>query len=126
MSGDNGKGFPPFLGETLLANASVRLFGRLFIGLKIDATGIIPTSSSGSSRLPAPDNPLTAQLDPDRDPRLARIYGFSYQGIDFSIRIDITSGWLSDILLDPEMSDANNITGGVLADGSDGSSGLVG
>jgi hypothetical protein len=35
---------------------------------------------------------------------------------DYSVRIDITSGWLWDVLIEPEMSDANNVTGGVAPD----------
>ncbi len=30
---------------------------------------------------------------------------------EFSVRIDITSGWLSEILIAPEASDASNTTG---------------
>ena len=37
--------------------------------------------------------------------------------VDFSVRIDITSGWLSEILIAAEASDATNVTGS--GDGSD-------
>jgi hypothetical protein len=31
--------------------------------------------------------------------------------VDFSVRIDISSGWLSDLLIVPEASEASNVTG---------------
>ncbi len=37
--------------------------------------------------------------------------------VDFAVRIDITAGWLSEILIAPEASDASNMTG--VGDGSD-------
>ena len=31
--------------------------------------------------------------------------------VDFSVRIDITTGWLSEVLIAPEASEASNVTG---------------
>ena len=147
-------------GETLYAGGLVRLFGREFTGLVLGANPPLATKASGI--------PLRDQLDKATDPRLARVYGFSYQGnyyklsdptillvhgegaevpagneavcldvlgvefksetfaahvrmweqdeVDFSVRIDITTGWLQDILVTPEISDAGNVTGGDAAE----------
>lgn len=151
------------LGETLLADSVVRMFGRPFIGLEIGKEGQQAVLRNQAAR-----NPLNAQLDPAKDPRLARIYGFSYQGnyyklaapavflvhgegvqvpasidpvqlaisgvefkdetfaagvrmwvydeYDFSVRIDIESGWIRDILLQEEMGGAGSITSGDATD----------
>lgn len=134
-------------GETLLAGTACRLFGRLFQGLTLNKDSI----GRGD------------RVDLRRDPTLARIYGFSWQGnyfklgvptvmlvygpgtavpadlggatigtvgvefkdeffsgevlmwtsyeTEFAVRIDITSGWLSEVLIAPEASDATNATG---------------
>ena len=149
------------LGEGLFGSGGVRLFGRVFTGLTIGDLGLNPASN----------NPLQTMIaanasNPETQPRLARIYGFSYlgnyfklaeplvfmvfgdgtpipsgyptpdipvddlgvesKGMDFAdgvrmwladqsdvaLRVDITIGWLSDILLSEEMSPGNNTTGG--------------
>ena len=41
---------------------------------------------------------------------------------DYTVRIDITPGWLSDVLLDPGMSDGTNMTTGRTPEGGGGSS----
>lgn len=147
-------------GETLLAASTIRMFGREFGGLTMNLAG---TERS--------------RIDPARHPKLARIYGFSFQGnyfklsaptillvygdgtlmkrdmqgatlgeigiefkdeffagdvwmwtaleLDFSVRIDISSGWLSEILIAPEATEASNVTG--TGDGStDGRNRVVG
>ena len=93
-------------GETLLAPSMVRLFGRLFAGLKldagelaalfgepkVDANGDIVRGKDGAPvtvRNPFVRNPLVDKLtpiasaseNPDKiEPALARIYGFSFEG----------------------------------------------
>jgi hypothetical protein len=146
------------LDETLLAPSQVRLFGREFKGLLLNPDALQAVTRSG----PHPNrNPLTDKLNPDLEPILARIYGFSYEGsyykldapyvflvhgpgteivepssiaevgvemkdedfllgvrmwsydkVDFSVRIEITSGWLEEILLDAAMGHASNMTAG--------------
>jgi hypothetical protein len=144
---------PEYLQETLFASSTIRLFGREFVGLEIGKLGLIPNSNA----------PLLTSLARDRnDIRLARIYGYSYQGnyyklleptvflvhgdgfpvtagqdpirlgiigvefkdevfakhvkmwpadqLDMAVRIDITVGWLQDILLDGVAAPANNVT----------------
>ena len=159
--------------ETLFAGSTVRLFGNNFEGLELKAEGGAPVGAPSALRAvhdtPAGETGLS--------PRLARIYGFSYQGSyyklpeptvllvygegtpvvspaqgaapafpgvefngqtfaagvlmweqdrsDYSVRIDITPGWLYDVLLDPGMSDGANMTTGQLPD-TDGRSSLVG
>ncbi len=44
---------------------------------------------------------------------------WGYDKFDFSIRIDITTGWLTDILLAEDMTNENNVTGGPVPDESD-------
>ncbi|HIP77302.1 MAG TPA: hypothetical protein EYH07_02410 [Kiloniellaceae bacterium] len=145
--------------ETLLASSQVRLFGREFRGLKLDDEGL---GAFNDPKRPQNRNPLTDKLDPELDPRLARIYGFSYEGsyykldapyvflvhskgeevkepdlhigqigvemkderfldgvrmwsydkVDFSVRIQITSGWLEEILLDAAVGGSSNMTAG--------------
>jgi hypothetical protein len=148
----------PGLGETLLSHSLIRMFGREFKGLKI---GEFDTSSNATGY---PRNQLAQILERagGEDPRLARIYGFSYEGhyyklyvpsvfvvhgpghelkggdmavtlsdlgveykdqtfasevrmwaydrLDYSLRIDITSGWLEDILLNSEVANPGNST----------------
>jgi hypothetical protein len=55
-----------------LASATIRLFGRPFAGLQLQ-----PLKPDGGDR---PQNLLANQLDPDRKPHLAQIYGFTYLG----------------------------------------------
>jgi hypothetical protein len=155
-------GFPQgqgSLGETLLSHALIRMYGREFVGLAIgEIRTKIETRASGTQ------THQLAQLLGEKDARLARIYGFSYEGhyyklyvpsvfvvrgegidvqpgddkipldvlgveykdstfsagvkmwahdrLDYSIRIDITSGWLEDILLNSELADPiNTLTG---------------
>jgi len=152
---------PSIFDENLLASSQVRLFGRIFHGLKLDPEGLATLSHDG----PSPNrNPLTDKLNPKIDPRLARIYGFSYEGsyfkldapyvflvhgegtpieeptsvadvgvemkdeeflrgvrmwsydkVDFSVRIQVVSGWIEEILLDAAMGSATNMTAGELA-----------
>lgn len=159
--GKTPRGGPSIFDETLLSSSQVRLFGRIFHGLKLDPAGLAELSQN--SALPN-RNPLTDKLNPDFDPRLARIYGFTYEGsyfkldapyvflvhgegkaidepasmadvgveikdatflkgvrmwsydkVDFSIRIQVCSGWLEEILLDAAMGSATNMTAGELA-----------
>ena len=176
-------------GETLLAPSMIRMFGREFEGLTIDVASLrVLSSGLGKTINPFVRNPLMDKLtladgratDDERiSPRLARIYGFSYEGnyyklarptvflvhgkgeevlagqnpnlslsilgvefkdqvfadgvlmwaydkIDMSIRIDITSGQLEDILLDCAETSAANITGGGEAGGMTGRAMAVG
>ncbi|MGF1628617.1 MAG: hypothetical protein ACFCUT_04035 [Kiloniellaceae bacterium] len=163
VSGTKGGG--SIFDETLLASSQVRLFGRIFQGLKLDPGEL---KAVNGKRPPHNRNPLTDKLDPDLDPKLARIYGFSYEGsyykldapyvflvhgdgieivepssmadvgvemkdetflkgvrmwsydkVDFSVRIEITSGWLEEILLDAAVGNASNMTGGQFATRAD-------
>jgi hypothetical protein len=151
MSDDPG---PEFLRETLFASSTIRLFGREFVGLQVGELGLLP-------HLNAPL--LTALRNSDRQNlRLARIYGYSYEGnyfkladptvflvygdgfpvtpgqspialgiagvefkdeifaehvrmwpvdqLDMAVRIDITIGWMQDILLDNEETPVDNVT----------------
>jgi len=147
--------------ETLLAPSMIRLFGRLFDGLQLTPAALASAQTTASAR-----NGLTDKLDPALDPRLARIYGFSFEGnyyklsapavflvhgdgaslpagegevsighlgvefkdqtfassvrvwaydkLDMTIRIEIASGWLDDLLLGREL-DAAGVTGGEMA-----------
>lgn len=146
---------PPFLRESLFAPSTVRLFGRLFEGLKLGEFGINPDANAPLLR-------LLSHEDASRRARLARIYGYSYLGNyyklleptvflvqgdgtpvtpgqtpiplsvtgvefkdevfaqevrmwaadqqDMAVRIDVTIGWLKDILLESEGMAANNVT----------------
>jgi hypothetical protein len=146
--------------ETLLDPSLVRLFGRPFGGLTLSHAE--PAAKSGKSALKP--SPLGECLKAENDPRLARIYGFSYEGsyyklskpyvfvvhgdgtkvgevedmsalgvefrrdekffddvvmwaydkVDMSVRIDIVSGPLDEILLDPALTSATNMTSGDL------------
>jgi hypothetical protein len=44
---------------------------------------------------------------------------WGYDKFDFSVRIDISTGWLTDILLAEDMTNENNMTGGPVPDESD-------
>src|SRR4051794_12015679 len=131
-------------GETLLAPSLVRLFGRVFTGLKI-----VQDEAENATDQPYPSN-QAAQLLNNKNAVLARIYGFSFEGnyykmaapaifvvngpgqavpagyqdislsilgvefkdevfagevrmwgydkLDQAIRIDVTTGWLQEIL----------------------------
>ncbi|WP_322097024.1 hypothetical protein, partial [Pelagibius sp.] len=63
--------------ETLLASSQVRLFGRFYRGLRLDEDGL---GALNDDSRPQNRNPLTDKLRSELDPRLARIYGFSYEG----------------------------------------------
>ncbi len=154
----SGGGATPVSGldETLLASSQIRLFGRDFVGLTLNLEALAALQGGD----PSPrKNPLTDKLQKGLDPRLARIYGFSFDGnyfklvkpyvylvhgdgieikersdianvgveikdaefligvkmwhydkVDFSVRIDIVSGWLEEILLDACLGSASNIT----------------
>ncbi len=158
---DKKKGSEPrvsIFDETLLASSQIRLFGRIFRGLKLDDAGLAAIKPGANS---ANANPLTDKLDKAKDPQLARIYGFSFEGsyyklqapyvflvhgpgidikeptslkdigiemkdeqftegvkmwsydkVDFSVRIDVVSGWLEEILLDAAIGNASNMTAG--------------
>ncbi len=152
------------LGEGLFAPATVRLFGRLFGGLEIKDLGLNKFSSN--PLIAALRNQAGKESELDKEKKLARIYGFSYQGnyykmstpavflvygegeevvagyedaitlskmgvefkdavfskevrvwpadqLDVAVRIDITIGWLSDVLLADEVNADNNMTGGM-------------
>ena len=138
---------PSIFDDTLLSSSQVRLFGREFNGLSLDTAWLKKMASQSG---PGKGGTLATKLDPNDDPKLARIYGFSYEGsyykldapyvflvhgdgtqidvedpsmnhvgvemmgerflkevrmwsydkVDFSVRIEITSGWLEEILLD--------------------------
>src|SRR4051794_11996553 len=60
-------------GETLLAPSLIRLFGRVFTGLKI-----VEEDVANAADQPYPSNQLTQLLN--KNPVLARIYGFSFEG----------------------------------------------
>ncbi|NIA70664.1 hypothetical protein HBA54_18865 [Pelagibius litoralis] len=159
MADDNDKrGDVSIFDETLLASSQVRLFGRVFRGLKIDEEGL---GAFNDDKRPFNKNPLTDKLDPELKPGLARIYGFSFEGsyyklqapyvflvhgpgvdikeptsvadtgiemkderflegvkmwsydkVDFSVRIDIVSGWMEEILLDAAIGNTSNMTAG--------------
>jgi len=161
----------PVLDETVLAPTMIRMFGRPYVGLTLQADQVATVKDT-----PGPyDNPLSDKFAEDKSddadkvdvsPQLARIYGFSYEGhyyklpkpmvflvhgpgigiakgsdapdtianvgvefgseffsggvfmwaydkVDMSLRIDITSGWLEDILF-------GLITDGDATDGADG------
>src|ERR1700761_5166292 len=70
----------PRFGENLLAPSLVRLFGREFTGLVINETEIADVRRS----INYPSNQLAQSLasdgDEDHKPRLANIYGFSFEG----------------------------------------------
>ena len=162
--------------ETLFAGSTVRLFGTNFEGLQLNVDGGAPAGAPAAFRA-VHETPAEPAGQAASAPRLARIYGFSYQGSyyklpeptvlivygegapvippvegaaptfpgvefngltfaagvlmweqdrsDYSVRIDITPGWLSDVLLDPGMSDGANMTTGQLPD-TDARNALVG
>ena len=158
-------------GENLLSPSLVRLFGREFEGLLLNEAN----NAAVLDQISHPRNQLAENLTADEReqyrPRLANIYGFSYEGnyykmsapaiflvhgpghpvmpgqdpinlstlgvefkdqvfasgvlmwgydkLDQMLRIDITSGWVEDVLLDAELG-AMNVTG------DEGGSDLVG
>jgi hypothetical protein len=87
------------LDESLLAPGLIRLFGREFKGLKLADEGV-DLASNNPVALKQQINSLAARLDKlehpdskhaategheDKEPRLARIYGFSYLGNYFKM-----------------------------------------
>ena len=72
---------PPFerFGETLLAPSLIRLFGRVFTGLTIERE-----IAADAARQSYPANQLSQILN-DENSRLARIYGFSFEGNYFKM-----------------------------------------
>ena len=57
----SGTGDVSIFDETLLASSQVRLFGRLFRGLKLDAGGL---GALNDENRPQNGNPLIDKLDP--------------------------------------------------------------
>lgn len=79
-----------WLEESLTAPTAVRLFGRTFAALTIEpnAQGLFNRGQRESGQ-PSPfRNPLVDKLDPTNvpAPRLARIFGFSFEGHYFALR----------------------------------------
>ena len=148
------------LGETLFAPSTIRMFGRLFTGLTVGELGLSPHAN-------APLLAALQKLNPEQIKhclKLARIYGYSYQGnyfklaepavflvydegmsvtagqipipmdeigvelkdevfaseirmwtadgLDMGVRIDISIGWMKELLLNDGMAPADNVTGG--------------
>src|SRR5262245_21646756 len=81
---DPGPG--PRFDETLLAPSLIRLFGREFKGL-----ALVPQSTEDARAMPYFPNQLAELLtagpniDEKRRARLARIYGFSYEGLYYKL-----------------------------------------
>ncbi len=155
--------------ETLLAPSMIRLFGRPYIGLTIDYKELKPLASLADGKTRSPfANLLTDKLQVETAPKLARIYGFSYEGhyyklarptvflvhgpgedvlpaqdagldlstlgvefkdetfvkgvrmwgydkSDMTLRVDIASGALDELLLESELPGATSVTGNDLA-----------
>jgi hypothetical protein len=147
----------------LLTSSLVRLFGRLFAGLQIHHADALAGESATSFSSGKDVGSLSTRLT-EQDPKLATIYGFSFEGnyyklpkpyiflvhgegkfvkedqgltgygfeikeaalfpdvrvwtydkLDRSIRIDVASGVLEQILLEPASTSATNMTGGDLS-----------
>lgn len=81
---------PGWLEEALTAPSAVRLFGRVFAALTIEPNtqGLFDRVQRAGGP-PSPfRNPLVDKLDPRNvpSPRLARIFGFSFEGHYFALR----------------------------------------
>src|SRR5215471_13694004 len=75
-SGAMSNGSDPRLGETILAPTMIRMFGRLFGALTLDPGALNVVTSAARPFT----NPLTDKLAANLEPKLARIFGFSYVG----------------------------------------------
>lgn len=81
---------PSWFEEALTAPSAVRLFGRVFAALTIEPNtqGLFDRAQRAGGQ-PSPfRNPLVDKLDPTNEPtpRLARIFGFSFEGHYFALR----------------------------------------
>ena len=82
---------PSWFEESLVSQSAVRLFGRPFAALTIEenSAGLFRRNQRAADAPPSPfRNPLVDKLDPANSPspRLARIFGFSFEGHYFPLR----------------------------------------
>ncbi|MBD0270590.1 MAG: hypothetical protein ICV73_01550 [Acetobacteraceae bacterium] len=81
---------PDWLEESLVAPSAVRLFGRPFAALTIEpnSQALFDRNQRAGGGASPFRNPLVDKLDPTNEPapRLARIFGFSFEGHYFALR----------------------------------------